>query len=123
MKNVIDAEIAWKVFLEERTTESSRTIEARYIRINPDIGLVPELDDVDSLDSLPQLASKDVSEEAIKNLALHLIASTFYFKKAVCSADETGGGYTCQGKDSDFMVFSLRLALCCHHTERLWRVN
>ena len=39
MKNVIDAEIAWKVFLEERTTESPKTIEARYIRINPDIGL------------------------------------------------------------------------------------
>lgn len=101
MKNIIDAEIAWRVFLEERTVaaETRSTIESRYIRLNPEFNIVPELDDVDFLEELSRSTSRGIFEETIEDLALHLIATTFYFKKLICSADEAGE-YNCHGKQT-----------------------
>jgi hypothetical protein len=104
MKNIIDAEIAWRVFLEERTGTAAlaapqSTLETRYIRLNPEFSIVPELDDVESLEELSRNTARGIFDESIEDLALHLIASTFYFKKTVCSVDETGK-YNCYGKSA-----------------------
>ena len=88
------------MFLEERAVspaDQSGT-SARYIRLNPEMNVVPELDDTDSLGELQHATSKAISEATILDLALHLVASTFYFKKQSCSTHDAREGYDCHGK-------------------------
>ncbi|KAF2465829.1 FabD/lysophospholipase-like protein [Lindgomyces ingoldianus] len=98
--HIIDAEVAWKLFLRERAVSAdaqSRT-SARYIRLNPEMDVVPELDAAEDLSKLLSVTSKGISEETLRDVALHLVASTFYFKKLGCSARNTDSGYDCHGK-------------------------
>jgi hypothetical protein len=100
-KNIIDAEVAWKMFLEEREglTAALSGNTARYIRINPEMDTIPELDDTHSLGELQFVTSKSISEETIRDVALRLVASSFYFKKLGCSTVNTGAGYDCHGNE------------------------
>jgi hypothetical protein len=108
VKNIIDAEVAWKMFLEERgvSSEAQSQIGARYIRLNPKMDSVPDLDDTKFVENPQWITFSGISEETVRNLALQLIASTFYFNKTTYTPRHNGTNYEYHGK-LDVCVFDV----------------
>lgn len=68
-----------------------------YRRINPAMTTVPSLDSPECLDALRTLTVQGIPKEVIRDLALQLVASTFYYKKFACGRQNGTGGYDCRG--------------------------
>ena len=104
MDRILDAENAWKQFLEEVTEHQHSDLEGnkrRYVRINPTIPRVPPLDatghlqelQIESHNSLDRRASKI----EIQTTAHKLIASCFYYERLSKNAREENDMFFCAG--------------------------
>ena len=80
--STLDSEKTWRTYMDVLNPPLSQ--KSRYVRINPQLKEnPPRLDEVDRLpyiqEAVREMLSTDVS---IQNVALRLIASSFYFEKS-----------------------------------------
>lgn len=78
----LDSEKAWRSYMDVLNPPPNR--KARYIRINPQLNENPPgLDEVHRLPYIQEVAREMSSTNvSIQNVALRLIASSFYFEKS-----------------------------------------
>ena len=82
LQQTLDCEKAWDDYIANITTSPLNTfLSSRFIRINPDVGEIPALDDKTQITSWRAKARDNLSEDPrVPEIANRLIASTFYFE-------------------------------------------
>ncbi|KAI1367159.1 hypothetical protein F5Y08DRAFT_350010 [Xylaria arbuscula] len=101
LEQTLDCDKAWDDFIANITTSPLNTFSSsRFIRINPDVGQIPALDDKTQIPSLRTKARESLSEDPrVPDIAKRLIASTFYFEQhPVSNAQPEGSTLQVQGK-------------------------
>ena len=80
--STLDSEKAWRSYMDVLNPPPNQ--KARYIRINPQLNETPPgLDEVDRLPYIQEVVREMSSTNvSIQNVALRLIASSFYFEKS-----------------------------------------
>ena len=84
----LDSEKIWRSYMDVLHPPPSQ--RARYVRINPQMKEnPPSLDEVDRLDYMKEVVREMMSTDiSIQDVALRLIASSFYFEKSQTVASE-----------------------------------
>ena len=80
--SALDSEKTWRSYMNVLHPPPNQ--KARYVRINPQLKENPSgLDEVDRLPYIQELVREmSSSDVSIQNVALRLIASSFYFEKS-----------------------------------------
>lgn len=80
------------------TSLSGSFLTDRFIRINPNVGEIPALDDKTKIASLRTKAREALSVDSrVPEIAKQLIASTFYFEHLATSDVQPEGTFQVQG--------------------------
>jgi patatin-like phospholipase/acyl hydrolase len=100
--NILNAEKAWDDFLEHVEQQPNHD-KRRYIRINPDLRKEPpKLDAKGEVQGLhhktKQILQKSENQDIIRDVAMRLIASSFYFVKTSKTTLSPGIVHTFTGK-------------------------
>lgn len=109
LDNMTNSELAWHNFsLDVFKFNKDLLIQARYQRINPDLGPnPPSMDKVDRIEEVrnktyDQLRNREKSIQKIREISSRLIASSFYFENSSTPRDP--GEKDVQGTHDDFRV-------------------
>ncbi|KAI3317161.1 hypothetical protein HD806DRAFT_515838 [Xylariaceae sp. AK1471] len=100
LEQTLDCEKAWDDYITLTITSLSRSFfNSRFIRINPDVGEIPAMDDKDKIASLRTKTRAALKIDGrIPNIAKQLIASSFYFDQLPMSDPQPAGILQVQGK-------------------------
>ncbi|KAJ2991286.1 hypothetical protein NUW58_g2566 [Xylaria curta] len=99
LEQTLDCEKAWDNYIAGVITSLSTSLNSRFIRINPDVGEIPALDDKGKITSLRTKAREALeADRRIPEIAKQLVASTFYFEHLKMSDPKPGGTLCVQGK-------------------------
>ncbi|KAK6860680.1 hypothetical protein PG995_004316 [Apiospora arundinis] len=84
MEQTLDCERSWNEFYDNMITVLATTpfTTSRFRRLNPDVGIIPALDEKDKIEDLRRKARESLRRDQprIQDVARQLIASTFYFE-------------------------------------------
>ncbi|KAK7747804.1 hypothetical protein SLS62_008840 [Diatrype stigma] len=95
----LDCDRAWDDYISSVTTAFPKSFpHSRFLRINPDVGDIPALDEKDRMAELRIRVQQSQDEDRIHDVARQLIASTFYFELRSVSDLGMGGKTRLQGK-------------------------
>ncbi|ORY63334.1 acyl transferase/acyl hydrolase/lysophospholipase [Pseudomassariella vexata] len=99
MEQTLDCERAWDDYFASVATASTKLFCAsRFLRINPDVGSIPALDEKDKMHDLRKTVQASLRRNLrIKDIARQLIASSFYFELLDISESEVDGRFLVQG--------------------------
>lgn len=82
MEQTLDCERSWDEFSDSMVTALATTpyTTSRFRRLNPDVGVIPALDEKDKMSDLRRRAQESLrhDQSKIQDVARQLIASTFY---------------------------------------------
>ncbi|KAI1124855.1 hypothetical protein F5Y10DRAFT_284739 [Nemania abortiva] len=100
LEQTLDCEKAWDDYMAGVTTSlSSPFLTSKFVRINPDVGEIPALDDKAKMLALRTRAVEALSvDPRIPEIAKQLIASTFYFEHLPMPNIQPDGTLQVQGK-------------------------
>ncbi|GAW26646.1 putative lysophospholipase-like protein [Rosellinia necatrix] len=101
IQQTLDCERAWDDYISSVANSfTSPSPRSRFLRINPNVGEIPALDEKDKIASLRRKAEVELKLDLrIKDLARQLIASTFYFDIiSVSEVDEENGTIDIRGQ-------------------------
>ncbi|KAI0474210.1 hypothetical protein F4859DRAFT_521928 [Xylaria cf. heliscus] len=99
LEQTLDCEKAWDDFIGGVITSLSTSLDSRFVRINPDVGEIPALDDKGEIASLRARARGALEgDERIPDIAKQLVASSFYFDHLKMSDPKAGETLHVQGK-------------------------
>ncbi|KAJ8113331.1 hypothetical protein OPT61_g4511 [Boeremia exigua] len=102
--NILHAENAWLDFCDIATTDENGS---RYVRINPEIGSPPSLDDVSQLKAVQAAARNSLetteSRAQIRRVSHMLVASSFYYERTSMPA-KVNNAYLCAGTYNAFQL-------------------
>ena len=96
--STLDSERVWNEYIDVLNL-SSRNVH-RYVRLNPDLlEDPPALDQVDKMKYIQDIVRRKMrGDERIGQVALQLIATSFYFEKTGQIDALSDGGFECRGK-------------------------
>lgn len=104
MDQTLDCERAWEDYFAGITTSLAKSFStSRFIRLNPNVGSIPSLDDKDKMGDLRIKAQESQrSDPRIKDIARQLIGSTFYFEPLSVSDPQPDGMIRVQGESHSY---------------------
>jgi hypothetical protein len=103
LEQTLDCDRAWDNFISSAVNSLTRSVSpTRFVRINPNVGDIPALDDKDKMDGLRSRVQKLLKNSSeIRDIARRLVASSFYFELLSASdSDEKNGTAHMQGKSA-----------------------
>ncbi len=91
LEQTLDCERAWNDYFATVTTALPKSFSpSRFIRVNPNVGTIPALDDKDKMGDLrAKVQETQRRDPRVQDIARRLIASTFYFEILSASDPET----------------------------------
>ncbi|KAI2627754.1 hypothetical protein GGR54DRAFT_430692 [Hypoxylon sp. NC1633] len=100
LEQTLDCERAWDDYFSSVTSALTKQFStSRFLRINPNVGKIPALDEKDKMGGLRQQVQRTLRyDPRVKDVARQLLASTFYFELISASDPEPDGTTEIQGK-------------------------
>lgn len=97
VRSSMDSEATWGAYMD--VLQPSQDSRSRYVRLNPKLAEdPPALDEVHRMQYLQKLTrDKFSNDKRIQEVALRLIASSFYFEKSAPNELREGDGFQCTG--------------------------
>jgi hypothetical protein len=105
MDRILDAELAWHDFQADVIDNPHSDLSGhsrRYVRINPNVGKVPKLDQKREMrqlqsDTVKALQRREMRAK-VQNVAFRLVASLFYYERHSTPKADGDNIYQCSGK-------------------------
>lgn len=100
LEQTLDCDRAWDDYIPSVTTAFPKSFSSsRFLRINPNVGSIPALDEKNKMAELRiRVRDSQEEEDRIDEVARQLIASTFYFELLSASDLGLGNKTRVQGK-------------------------
>ena len=113
ISSTLDSQKTWETYMEVLNPPNHH--RHRYVRLNPKLTEdPPPLDQVDQMIRLQGIVRQQtMNDERIKELAIQLIATSFYFEKIGQMQEASGGGYEIKGRSPNSPLFITTVCISC----------